>query len=108
MVHASLAFRAVSASLIEARAHALLDLLDDVFVLPLHPVYGSAGSLIQLRRIPDVGQERDPGTIRSKRHNNINAETPRIKIEHRIGEKPEVISPDLLAMVRGRRRQLDG
>src|SRR5689334_15782684 len=59
MMDALLAGGGVAAAVVEARADASLDALDDGFVFPLDTVQPRARAAVEAGGVPDVGEEGD-------------------------------------------------
>src|SRR5215210_6593938 len=86
----------VATSIIESGSDAPLDGFDDFFILHLDPVEPSARSTVTLCRVPDVGMERNLGAPNVQRSDHVERESPRVEVEHDVGEQPEVERADAL------------
>src|SRR5579859_3886262 len=109
MMRSLLTRRRVTAAVVETRTHALHHRFDDHLVLTLHAVHGCIGTDAGTApgRIPDIAQECNPSQIDAQWPHNVDRYSPRIEVEHRVGEEPEVICRDPLTVVRRRGRKIE-
>jgi hypothetical protein len=100
--HAALARRREPAALVETRAHAALNCLDDRLVLHFHAIEAGSGAAIQLVGVKDVAAKHDARAVDRLGLDRL-TERPWIEIEHEVREHPPVERRDAPAMI-GRSR----
>src|SRR4051812_19424116 len=107
MVCADLAAFRVAPAIIEAGAYSALHRLYHLFVFHLDAVESRSDAALAQRRIPHVRHERDFRPARALRRDDVERQSPRIEVEHDVGEQPEVKRADALARVRMLPRQIE-
>src|SRR5690348_13017236 len=86
MVHAPLAGGRIPSLLVEPRAHAPLDRLDDRLVLGLDAIQPRPRPGLELRLVPDERPEDDPRAVNRLRLDEVERQAPRIEVEHQVRE----------------------
>src|SRR5436305_992743 len=65
----------------------------------LDAVQAGAGAAVELRGIPDVGEERHPRAVGGERLDDVDRDAPGVDVQHRVGEEPPVVGGDAKAGV---------
>src|SRR3989442_11399709 len=98
--------RRIAAALVKAGTHAALDGFDNRFVLQFDFVQRAARALAEFGLVPNVTEVRNLRAVNGERLDDVDGDAPRIKIEHRIGEQPEVVARDSLTVIGRRAREI--
>src|SRR5947207_10661724 len=107
MVRAALPRGRVAPTPVKARAYATLDGFDDRFVFHLDVVQRAARALPASGLVPDVRTELDARAIDRLRTYAVERQSPRIEVEHQVGEDPPVVGRDTSAVIDGARRRVE-
>src|SRR5438132_4687138 len=91
-MYTALSRRRVTSALVEARAHSELHGLDDDLVFALNAIETRARSGVALARVPHEWEERDARPVDGQGRDQVHRHAPRVHVEHRGREEPEVVS----------------
>ncbi len=100
MMRADLATSGIAAAIVEARADAALNRLDDFLVFHLDLVQVRAHALLAQRFVPYVRDERYSRARRTEWIHDVERKSPRVEVQHDVGEQPEIERSHSLAVVR--------